>query len=267
MKSNNLIVLIPHFCNPSGLLDSIKSIDEDINIDILIVDDGSEKLFDEKQIEIAFKNTGKIHYKYLPQNQGIEYALNTGLKFIQNLDYKYIARLDCGDKCKQNRFKKQLNHLESNPEIKLLGTWANVVDENGKHIHYIKHPTKYTDIKRKMYVNSMFVHPTVMFSIDVLDKVGYYPTNVKAAEDYAFFFKIIKHFKAENLPEVLLDYEYNENSISTSKRKLQVKNRLKIITKHFYIGLMPIYGLLRNTILLFISRRGTTYLKTIWKNH
>lgn len=262
MKSSNLIVLIPHFNNVNGLKTSLMSIQENIEIDILIVDDGSKEKFDENDIVRCY-GSGKIIFEYLQKNSGIEHALNQGLNKIKQLGYKYVARLDCGDKCKPQKFEKQLDYLTRNSNIKLLGTWANVVDELGNHLHYIKHPIKYSDIKKGMYINSMFVHPTVIFQTSILDKVGNYPTNFKAAEDYAFFFNIIKEFQAENLPEILLDYEYSDSSISSSKRKLQVKSRLRVIRKHFYFGITPIYGILRNYILLFVSRKGATKLKSL----
>ena len=187
MESSNLIVLIPHFNNVNGLKTSLMSIQENIEIDILIVDDGSKEKFDKNDI-IQCYGGGNVIFKYLNKNLGIEHALNNGLKEIQELGYKYIARLDCGDKCRPHKFEKQLNYLTTNPDIKLLGTWANVVNEQGEHLHYIKHPTKHSEIERKMYINNMFVHPTVIFETSILDKVGFYPTNYKAAEDYAFFF-------------------------------------------------------------------------------
>ena len=43
------------------------------------------------------------------------------------------------------------------------------------------------------------------------------------------FFNVIKNYECANLPEVLLDYVINDNSISTQKRKLQFKTELKLL--------------------------------------
>ena len=113
-----------------------------------------------------------------------------------------------------------------------------------------------------MYLNSMFVNPTVLFKTSILETVSEYPIEYKdAAQDYAFFFKVIKHFKCANMPEVMLDYIIDKNSISTKKRKLQVKNRIKIIAENFKLGIYPIYGLLRSLVLYFFSRSSTTVIK------
>ena len=175
-----------------------------------------------------------------------------------------MARLDAGDICYENKFMKQLNFLEANHDIKLVGTWARVLGSNKDFLFNIKHPTHYNQIKRKMYINSMFVNPTVVFETSILETVPEYPEEYRyAAQDYAFFFKVIKHFKCANMPEFLLDYIIDSDSISTKKRKLQVTNRIKIIIDNFRFGFYPVYGLIRNFILYFFSRSSTTSIKKI----
>lgn len=256
----DLIILIPHYNNLLDLKESIKSIVETIPVDILIVDDGSSEKPDQQEIETFYKN-GNVFIKLLETNVGIENALNAGLSFIESKDYKYIGRLDCGDLNLPNKYRKQLEYLEQNPETFLLGTWADMVDMEGNLLYTLEHPTADTEIKNRMYLNSMFVHPTVIFRKEILNLVGKYPTKYKAAEDYAYFFEISKKLKVENLPEALLLYKMDPNSISSTKRKSQVKNRIKIILHHFYFGFYPLYGLVRNVLLLFMSRNLTTFMK------
>ncbi len=256
----DLIILIPHYNNIAELEESIKSIEETIDVDILIVDDGSADKPNLQEIEAIYKN-GEVFIKLLDNNVGIENALNSGLSFIEGKDYKYIGRLDCGDVNRPNKYRKQLEYLEKNPETHLLGTWADIVDTEGNFLYTLKHPTTDKEIKNKMYLNSMFVHPTVIFRKEILSLIGKYPTKYKAAEDYAYFFEIAKKFKVENLPEALLIYKIDPNSISSTKRKFQVKNRIRIIWNHFYLGFYPLYGLLRNVLLLSMSRNMTTFMK------
>lgn len=264
---NKLIVLIPHYNNFQQLIESIKSIDESINVDLLIVDDGSTKEIPIKsEIEKNYKN-GKVFLDYLNKNQGIEHALNRGLYLIENMGYQYIGRLDCGDYCMKNRFLKQISYLERNKDTHLLGSWVNMIDSSGRKLFVLKHPVTYKEIKRNMYLNSMFVHPSVVYRANILKVIGYYPTNFKAAEDYAFFFKIVKKFKAENLAEPLLNYVIDENSISSTRRRLQVRNRIRVILSNYYFGIYPTYGLIRNALLFFMSRGTATKIKSILKKN
>ena len=63
-----------------------------------------------------------------------------------------------------------------------------------------------------------------------------------------------------------MDYIVDPKSISTTKRKLQVKNRIKIVIEHFYFGFYPIYGLFRGVLLYMFPRSVTTYLKKLLKH-
>ena len=257
----NIAVLIPHYNALDRLIRSIRSIDEIIEVDLVIVDDGSDVQL--KKEDFNFYQSGNVEVINLFENQGIEHALNTGLKAIQQRDYTYIARLDCGDTCIKDRFAKQLDFLNKNQEVELIGTWVNIVDENGKLLYELKHPIEHENISKKMFLNTMFVHPSVCFRANLVEKIGYYPLKYPAAEDYAFFFNIVSKYRTANLPDILLNYELNQQSISTKKRKVQVKSRIKVIKKHFYFGIYPLYGLLRNLILLMVSRKLTTNLKII----
>ncbi len=265
MKSD-LIILVAHYNNPQGLEDSLKSIRESFTIDIMIVDDGSKKKFNEDHIRSIY-TSGIIYFRYLEQNSGVGVAANLGLEEIQNLNYKLIGRLDCGDLCYKNKYQKQLDYLKKNPEVKILGTWARFVDEKGNFLHNLIHPTEYKEIKNKMFFNSMFCNPTIIFYTEIIEKTGKYPYKYRhAAQDYAFFFNAIQYYKAENYPEILLDYIVDPKSISTTKRRLQVKNRIKIIIEHFYFGFYPIYGLFRGLILYLFPRSITTFFKKILKH-
>ncbi|MDA8904390.1 glycosyltransferase [Flavobacteriaceae bacterium] len=256
---SNIIILIPHFNNLSGLQRTIGSIKEEPTPDILVIDDGSK----EKLVKSSIKYSGRVFFKFLKANSGIGIALNVGLDFAVAKKYEYTGRLDCGDLCHVNKFTKQLNYLSNNKDIKLLGSWARIVDDKGVFMYNLKHPVDYETIQRKMYQNSMFIHPTVIIRTEIISKTGKYPVKYRrAAQDYAFFFNIIRQFKSENYPEILLDYVMSKNSISHKNRKLQVYHRIRILIDNFYFGLTPIYSIIRNLILLIIPVKILTFIKS-----
>ena len=260
---NDVILLIPHYNNVEGLKKSLSSIGEKENIDVLIVDDGSKFLFDEKSIESNFQAKGDVFFMYLTSNQGIEIALNTGLKSILEKGYTYTARLDCGDICVDDRFIKQEVFLKTNQEIHLVGSNVEFLDVNGVLLYALQVPKRDKDIRKKMYINAMHIHPTIMFKNKMLETTGLYPTKYKAAEDYAFFFKVINKFLVANIDEVLVKCELNPKGISSRYRKQQAKNRIKIILDNFYVGFYPIYGLFRSIILYILPLKLLINLKRI----
>lgn len=257
-----IVVLIPHYNNPDGLLESLKSIRESFSVDVLIVDDGSKTKYDKALLEENYQS-GKLMFLESEVNGGITIALNKGLQKIRELGYEFIARLDCGDLFLENKLTKQFDYLKKNPEVKLLGTWVNFVNEKGERFYELKYPVGYKELRKKIFLNNMFVHPSVVFRTEVTTKIGDYPSQYPHAEDYAFFFNIIKEFKAENYPEILMDYIVEEKSISSQNRFQQVKSRIRIIKDNFKIGFYPIYGIIRNTVLLFVSRNSANKIKSL----
>lgn len=261
MKNPRIILLICHYNNLDGLSRSIQSIKEGFPIDILIVDDGSKEKPDLTKLQDNYPS-GKIILEILPENKGVGVATNVGLKKILEMGYEFTGRLDCGDLVYPEKFKKQLDYLDSHLDVKLLGTWVNIVDMNGNSVFVLKHPVTYPEIKKKIYLNSTFVNSSTIFYTEILNTTGLYPDKYKRnGEDYAFFFNVVEKCKCENLPEVLLDYEINPNSLSTKGRKNQVRARLSIMKEHFKWGFYPIYGIIRSCVLLFMSRDATTFLK------
>ncbi len=259
---NKVALLIAHYNNPLGLIKSIESIGINEKIDVVIVDDGSKiNQINEEALNNAFRANGKITFIYLEKNKGVEIASNIGLEYIIDNKYKYTARLDSGDICKEDRFEKQVLFLEENPRIKLVGSSIIANDTSGNYLYTVKYPTKHIDIKKRMYLNAMFINPTTIFETDIVSKVGKYPINYEAAEDYAFFFNVVKEYDTANIIEPLVTIEINPDGISISKRKIQVKNRIKLILENFYFGFWPMYGLIRNLFLYIIPNTIILKLK------
>lgn len=253
-------VLIPYFNAGPSLIDAIESIDYDyVMPDVIIVDDGSEQI---KASSILGQYKGPLPIKLLEltKNQGIEHALNHGLSTVGR-EYEFIARLDCGDLCKNNRIEKQIQYLEKNPLCYLLGSWVDFTNMTGEKLYTLQHPSDFSTIKKMMFLNATFTHPAVIFRSALLDSVGLYPTNAPAAEDYAYFFNIINKHLASNIQESLVDCTIDPNGISTKKRKIQIKSRINIIVNNFSMNKYAIYGLIRSVILLNTPRTFTIFLK------
>jgi len=228
----DFVLLIPCYDNIDGLSISINSIQYPSNtFEILIIDDGSV-------VPIALDNFNIVSAKMpikiirLEKNQGIVHALNTGLKLLQHRkDFKYIARLDCGDICAKDRFVKQVNYLNANSDIHLLGSWCKFIDHKKQSSYLYKTKTTHNDILKEMNFKCSFMHPTVMFRASVILSVGVYPTNYSLTEDYAYFWKILNKHKVAILPEILTTIEINPNSLSAKNYKKQLLQRIKVINQ------------------------------------
>ena len=267
-KKSDVLLLIPHYNNFEGLLRSLKSIKEDQVIDVLIVDDGSIKdTIKEDKLDINELSDLNLLFIYLDSNQGIEHALNKGIDYFKaNEEYEFLARLDCGDLCGKNRFLIQKELLISNPKLGIVGSNIKFVDLEGNFVYYLNLPEADKDIRKGMFKNAMFIHPSIMIKRIIFNKVKYYPTTYPAAEDYAFFFEILKYFEGANINQYLVTCELNPDGISIKKRKVQLRSRLQLIKENFYFGFYPIYGFTRNILLYMLPFKFVACLKRLRNN-
>jgi glycosyltransferase involved in cell wall biosynthesis len=247
-KDADVVVLIPHYNNPEGLKQSLLAVSQSvIQVDVLVVDDGSTPPVKQQQLQQIYPSTTVLRS---PANEGIEHALNRGLTFIcDHKPCKYVARLDADDICSPDRFAKQRQFLEDNPDVFLVGSWALFVDRSGKLLWRFCPPADHKRICRKMFINNMFCHPAVMCRLEIFKEVGFYSTVHPSAEDFALFFKVARRFKVANIPEYLVRSFVTPAGISLSRRNRQLKSRIRIILDNFDFSFWAFYGLARNLLL------------------
>lgn len=260
----DVVVLIPHYNNIKGLIKTLSSIDEEEAVDIVIVDDGSNT----KPTQEILPTNNSINKKYiisLSTNQGICVALNTGLEFINKHKYKYIGRHDCDDISVFNRFTIQRRYLDNHTDIDLIGTQCEYVDSNYEHLYFPKQPLKFS--RNYLYIFNPFIHPSVMFRKKIIDECGYYPTKWKYNEDGAYWYKILKKHKAENLNLVLVRCQINPESYSPKNYKKQRLANISIITHYFetrYI-LYAIAGITRNLLAVVLGYKIMLFMAKVLK--
>ena len=247
--ASDIIVLIPHYNNIEGLKQSLLSISRSvIPVDILIVDDGSNIAIEENALRLIYPSTKVI---FSSENHGIEHALNRGLRYILDHEsYKYVARCDAEDVCAPERFLKQREFLEDNPDVFLVGSWAIFVDPSNRPLWKFCPPVEHKHIQRQMFLNNMFCHPTVICRVEMFKEVGFYSTQHPSAEDYALFFKVTRRFHVANIPEYLVRTFVTPRGISLGWRHQQLRSRIRIILDNFDFSPWAFYGLMRNLLLL-----------------
>jgi len=173
-----------------------------------------------------------------------------------------VARCDCGDVNAPNRFTRQVSFLKENPELLLVGSWVRFVSPSGELLFTFTPPTEHEQIRKFMFVNNAFAHPSVVFRAELVRKIGFYPTDAPGAEDYAYFFKAVKAGKTANLPEFLVTCVVNPEGISVKRRRRQLLTRLSVIASHFNDDPPRVlYGLMRNLPLLLLPYAWVERLK------
>ena len=215
---------------------SIKSILEQTYVDLefIICEDGSSDNTYELLLRFAEKDK-RIKLLRNESNLGLAASLNKCIKVAEG---EYIARHDCDDISALDRIEKQIDYLDANPEVSILGTFAYLFDESGVW-GKMKFPEKIT--KNDFLFCSPHQHGSVVFRKEALLKAGGYRVakETRRTEDYDLFMSMHTFAKSENLPEYL--YYFCEDKKTLKRRKYRYRiDEAKVRYKGFKkLGLMP----------------------------
>lgn len=161
----------------------------------------------------------------LQENLGLTQALNKGLKLAKG---RYIARMDGDDISYPERLDREIKYLDAHTNVGLVGTFIVQMDENGGYLKECRYETKSEEIKKKLWVDCPFCHPTVMFRKSCIEKVGCYREKIGPAEDYDLWFRISEICDVANLSESLHKYRIDPRGVSISRRFDQIRSTLLV---------------------------------------
>ena len=186
------------------------------NFEFIIIEDNSSD------------NTLQILEKYQirdPRIKIIKKEKNTGIAgFIENLNIglnqakgKYIARMDADDISQLDRFEKQINFLEKNPKIFIVGSFVQFINENDEDTKLMTCYINDRDIQKLMFKKIQLFHPVIMFrnnsEVQYLEKMFY-------CEDFDLYLRLMTSgYKFANIAEPLLKYRILADSISRRDNK------------------------------------------------
>jgi glycosyltransferase involved in cell wall biosynthesis len=145
----------------------------------------------------------------LPQNLGLGPALNEGLR---HCSYELVARADTDDICKPTRFEKQVRFFEQNPQVDVLGSWAEIFYDNPEEIVSMrKFPETHAELKKRAQNKSPMPHSDVMYKKSKVTKCGGYES-VGLHEDYVLWMKMLHNGAIfHNLQEILFSFRANRD--------------------------------------------------------
>ena len=153
-------VVMPVFNGEMWLTEAIDSIlaQTFTDFELLIVDDGSR----DSSAEIIRgyeKRDERIRFFQLECNSGTAVARNHAIAASIGT---YITYMDCDDVCLPERLQKQVDFLDSNCDIGVVGTHAKAVSENMQHLYDRTPPERHALILLDQYIGEPFVHASVI---------------------------------------------------------------------------------------------------------
>ena len=138
-----------------------------------------------------------------PINQGQSKASAEGMKHVK---YEIVARMDSDDICVSNRFEKQLEVFNQNPNLSVVGGWIEEFNNQPGDLQSMRivpqeHESIVKMFRRRMPINNV----TAMIKKEAIEKAGGYgrPT---VNEDYSLYAHMwVNNEKFYNIQSVLVN--------------------------------------------------------------
>jgi glycosyltransferase involved in cell wall biosynthesis len=187
------------------LLDMVRSILAQTVKDweLILLDDGST----DNSFEAVCKvNDPRIKVFVNEKNIGRAASLNKITRLARG---RYIARMDADDFSATNRIQRQLELLESNRALDVVGTGIVYLDRNDVPVGHWLAPVEHFEICKEPDRNIRLCHGSIMGKKEWFEK-NPYNESLSQAEDFELFFRTYQSSRFSNVPESLYYYRLEQ---------------------------------------------------------
>lgn len=218
-------VILPVYNGERFLKEAVDSIlvQTFTDFELIIIDDCSMDSTPLILTEYVTRDT-RIRVMRQSRNMGIVEALNTGSHAATG---QYIARMDVDDISLPERFERQVEYLNSHPDVGVLGTGVQLINVLGKKQTIVTLPPDYIQIYWSLFFCNPIVHPTVMMRRDLFLRAGGYRTGYP--EDYDLWRRMSGLTRLANLPEVLLLLRKHLSNLSVTHEAYSLASAIRVI--------------------------------------
>jgi hypothetical protein len=149
---------------------------------------------------------------WFDKNEGLAKRLNFLIdSVVDDPEIKYILRMDADDICFSTRLSKQIDYLEKNKKIDVLGTSVVEIDEHEIEISKKLMDVRDFDLKKNIIKRCPFNHPTVAFRRNIFDDGNRYDDHLSNTQDYYLWIVLSKKgYVFSNLREPLLYFRISK---------------------------------------------------------
>lgn len=225
------VVMATYNESPSIITKAIKSVlcQRYRKFELLIYDDSTENAT--KEAIDRFVSDDRVRIFRNEARVGFVRSLNRGLLEAKG---KYIARMDGDDVALPNRFEEQINYLEANQDIYVVGGQMNIIDENDKLISARKYPLGGIKLFLFSTVRNPLAHPTIMMRRELVDMGFCYDEQLEMSEDLDLWLRIMNQsYKIANVSTTVLNYRVTEKFAEKRSGRKQIEYMAYVRRKNF----------------------------------
>jgi len=168
--------------------------------------DGSQKVLDE------YKDK-RVRIFTLSENIGRTPALRFAFEQAKG---EFIAVLDSDDISSPERFSSQVSFLDLHPEVVLVGTWAEYIDESSEIFSTLKPTSDVKMLHDCLGWSNPIIHSSAMFRMTTAKEVGGYPEEFIYGQDFGLIIALAQKGDIAIIPKLLCQFRVISTSMSHS---------------------------------------------------
>jgi len=178
------------------------------DLEVVLVDDAST---DDTAAVLGRYTDARLQVLRNEQNLGPFASANRAL---QKASGTFIARLDADDVCFPHRLAVQLEVFDAQPQVGLLGSQCERIDEQGRPKGLQPVPEGDLAIRLRCLVAPPFVHSTVMWrrALDLR-----YDETMRVAGDFELWTRALELTRAANVMRPLVQYRESSTGITATQ--------------------------------------------------
>lgn len=188
------------------------------NWELIILDDhSSDSTF---QIVEGFSDiNSRIKLIQNKENLGPYVSANIGLKHAKG---EFIARLDADDISESLRLEKEVDFLNNNEGVSLVGSGAYLINESGAKVKRIHVISKDRCIRKLIMRVNPFIHSSIMLRKKELENVQGYSEKLRYSGDYDLYLRLIDNDRVlANISDPLVCWRVSVNGVTMQHHNLQ----------------------------------------------
>ncbi|GGM66060.1 glycosyltransferase involved in cell wall biosynthesis [Halarchaeum rubridurum] len=208
MSDPQISVVLPTYDAAFHVRGAIRSLREQTltDFEVVVVDDGST----DGTLDIV-RRVSDDRFRVVERDDptgGLPGALNRG---VWEARAPYVARQDADDQSHPHRLEEQVDFLDENPDVALVGTGARILRTDGtvKDVRRTKPQPTFPDLLEKNH----FVHGSVAFRRGIVRELGGYDERFEFSEDYDLWLRLARRHAVRNLKAVRYDLRLHGESI------------------------------------------------------